>query len=71
MPTKEDMYTETTTALARDAGVTQATVRNYVRLGLLDYIKASNGVVLLAKGQAPKVREIYAQRMAARFRRTG
>jgi DNA-binding transcriptional MerR regulator len=65
------MFTETTTALARDARVTQPTVRKYAALGLLEYIVASDGTLLFQPGQAAKVREIYTRRMNARFSRTG
>jgi len=64
-------FTETTTALAREARVTVPTIRKYAALGLLDYIVASDGTLLLRRGQAPKVREIYRQRMDGRFRRAG
>jgi len=61
-------YTETTTKLARDSEKTQPTIRNYAKLGLLDYIVASDGTLLFKTGQAAKVRKIYAARMAGRFK---
>ena len=61
-------YTDTTSELARQAGVTQPTIRKYADLGLLDCIVASNGTRLFCPGQADRVREIYRQRMALRGR---
>lgn len=61
-------YTDTTSELARQAGVTQPTIRKYADLGLLDYVVASNGTRLFCPGQADRVREIYSQRMALRGR---
>jgi DNA-binding transcriptional MerR regulator len=61
-------YTDTTSTLARAANVTAPTVRLYADLGLLDFQRASNGVRLFRAGQAPKVREIFSQRMAKRGR---
>lgn len=63
-----DYYTDTTSALARQAEVTPPTVRKYADLGLLDFVVASNGVRLYRSGQAERVREIYARRMATRGR---
>lgn len=65
------MYTETSSQLARNAEVTAALIRLYAGLGLLDYIRASNGTRLFRAGQAEKVREIYTQRMARAGRRKG
>jgi hypothetical protein len=62
-------YRDTSGKLARDSGTTIPTVNLYAKLKLLDYIVASNGTKLFRGGQAPKVREILAARMAARGRR--
>jgi DNA-binding transcriptional MerR regulator len=62
-------YTETSSALARAASVTQPTVRKYADAGLLDLIVASDGTRLFRVGQAELVREIYRKRMAGRGRR--
>lgn len=64
------MYTDTSAKLARDAEAAVPTVNLYARLGLLDYIVASNGVKLFRAGQAELVREIKRQRLEARTRRT-
>ncbi len=62
------MYTDTSGKLARDAGTTVPTVSLYARLGLLDFVVASNGVKLFRAGQAQRVREIKIQRLEARGR---
>lgn len=64
-------FTDTSSALARDAGVTVQTISLYSRLGLLSFIRASNGTRLYARGQATKVRKLCAQRMAGRGRKKG
>ncbi len=64
------MYKDTSGKLARDAETTVPTVLLYARLGLLDFIVASNGVKLFRDGQAERVREIKRQRLEARARRT-
>jgi DNA-binding transcriptional MerR regulator len=61
-------YTDTISALAREAEVTTPTVGKYARLGLLDYVVASDGTRLFRQGQADRVREIYAERIARRGR---
>lgn len=63
------MYVETSTQLAREAKVTSALIRLYAELGLLDFIRASNGTRLFKTGQAPLVRKIYTERMARSGRR--
>jgi DNA-binding transcriptional MerR regulator len=52
--------------VARDAGTTVPTVLLYARMGLLDFVTASNGVKLFRAGQAERVREIKAARLKAR-----
>lgn len=64
------MYTDTISKLARDGDTTVPTVHLYATLGLLDFIVASNGTRLFRTGQAERVREILAERMARRGRRT-
>jgi DNA-binding transcriptional MerR regulator len=65
----ERTYTDTTGKLARDSEVASPTVALYAELGLLDYIRSSNGARLFRAGQADQVRQIYAERMANRGRR--
>lgn len=62
-------YTDTSGKLARDSGTTVPTVNLYAKLGLLDFIVASNGTKLFRGGQASQVRQILTERMAARGRR--
>ena len=62
-------YTDTNTKLARDAVVTAPTVTLYATLGLLDFIRSSNGTRLFRAGQAQRVRSILATRLANRGRR--
>jgi DNA-binding transcriptional MerR regulator len=64
-----DAYIDTTTKLAREAEVTGPTIALYADLGLLEFIRASNGTRLFRSGQAARVREIYSERMANRGRR--
>jgi DNA-binding transcriptional MerR regulator len=64
-------YVDTTSTLARLAEVTAPTVALYADLGLLDYIRASNGMRLFRSGQAARVREIYVARIASRGRKPG
>jgi DNA-binding transcriptional MerR regulator len=66
---KNHLYRETSGTLARGAQVAVATISLYAELGLLDFIRCSNGVKLFREGQAGKVREILAERMANRGRR--
>jgi hypothetical protein len=69
-PMQEQAYTDTIGKLARESGYTTPTVALYADLGLLDFIRASNGIRLFREGQAPTVRAIYTQRMANRGRRS-
>ena len=64
----EAKFTDTSGELARQSGVIQPTIQKYANLGLLDYVTASNGTKLFRAGQAQKVRDILAQRMATRRR---
>ena len=64
----EQLFTDTTSTLARAAGVTTPTVVLYARLGLLEHVRASSGMRLFKQGQAEKVREIFNDRMAWRGR---
>jgi DNA-binding transcriptional MerR regulator len=59
-------YTDTSGTLARAAGVTIPTINLYSELRLLDFIVASNGIKLFKPGQGERVRQIKAQRMAAK-----
>ncbi len=63
-------YQDTTGKLARQADVSQPTVRKYADAGLLDFIVASDGTRLFRRDQAARVQEIYASRMARRGRPT-
>ncbi len=62
-------YTDTSSTLARQAEVTQPTIRKYADAGLLDFVVASDGTRLFRKGQSDRVRSIYAERMARRGRK--
>jgi DNA-binding transcriptional MerR regulator len=62
-------YSETSSKLARDAEVTVPTVNLYAELGLLDFMRLSNGMRLYAAGQASRVRQIYTERMSNKGRR--
>jgi DNA-binding transcriptional MerR regulator len=62
-------YTDTSGKLAREAETTAVSVNLYAKLGLLDFIQASNGVKLFRAGQADRVREIKRQRLQERTRR--
>ena len=62
------MYTDTSGRLAKDSDTSVPTISLYARMGLLDYVVASNGVKLFRAGQAPRVREILRERMARRGR---
>jgi DNA-binding transcriptional MerR regulator len=64
-----DDFTETSSGLARAAGITAQTVRLYADLNLIECKVASNGVRLFRAGQADRVREIYQQRVGLRGRR--
>ena len=62
-------FTETTGTLARKAGHASPTIRVYADLGLLDYVRAANGVRLFRTGQEDRVRQLCAERIARRGRR--
>ncbi|HEX3948223.1 MAG TPA: hypothetical protein VHW95_00065 [Steroidobacteraceae bacterium] len=64
------MFTDTSGQLARDAETTVPTVLLYARLGLLEFVTASNGIKLFKAGQAALVRDIKRQRLEARTRRS-
>lgn len=64
----EKEFTQTVPTLARESQVTEATVRRYADMGLLEFIVLDNGTRLFAPGQAKKVREILSNRMANRTR---
>jgi DNA-binding transcriptional MerR regulator len=59
-------YTDTSGTLAREARVTIPTVNLYAARGFLDFIVASNGIKLFKPGQAQRVRQIMAERTAAK-----
>lgn len=62
-------YKDTNSKLAREAEVTAPTITLYANLGLLDYIRISNGTRLFRAGQAERVKSILAERLGARGRR--
>lgn len=62
-------FSETSGTLARAAGVTVQTIVAYANAGLLEHYKISNGTRLFRSGQADKVRQIYAARIANRGKR--
>jgi DNA-binding transcriptional MerR regulator len=59
----------TTGRIAREAGVTPATVRLYADMGLIAHRVASDGTRLFSADAAQAVRDILAQRLANRGRR--
>jgi len=63
-------FTETTTAIARPAQVLPETVRLYANLNLIEHIRLANGTRLFKPSAVQRVREIYAERMARRGRRS-
>lgn len=63
-------FTDTTGSLAREAGCATPTVRLYADEGLLDFVRSASGVRLFRAGQADRVRQLYAERVARRGRRT-
>jgi len=58
----------TTGAIARLAEVSQQTVQLYIKLGLIDCAKSTDGRWLLCASAVARVREIYAQRTKTRAR---
>jgi hypothetical protein len=70
MQANQQAYEDTTGALARRAETTVQSVIKYCELGLLDFITLPNGMRLLRRGQEERVRQIRAQRLANRGRRT-
>lgn len=60
---------DTTGELARQSRVMPTTVRKYADAGWLEFSVASDGTRLFRPGQAERVREILAQRMAQRGRK--
>jgi DNA-binding transcriptional MerR regulator len=59
-------FTETSGAIARAAGVSVPTIRTYTDLGLLPFVKASNGTRLFKPDAADEVGRILAKRLANR-----
>ena len=64
----EGSFDRTTGQVAREAGVSQPTVRLYANMGLLPHVVASDGTRLFAQEAADLVREICARRLANRGR---
>lgn len=60
---------ETSGTLARSSGVSQTTVCQLAREGLLDFVVTANGFRLFVAGQAPRVRKLVAERMVKARRR--
>jgi DNA-binding transcriptional MerR regulator len=69
--TDDNLYDQTSGALAREAGTSVPTVQKYAEMGLLEFIRISNGTRLFRRGQADKVREICNRRTPGRRGRTG
>ena len=65
-----EQYTDTSSRLAREAEAAIPTINLYAKLGLLDFVVASNGIRLFRQGQSSKVRQIREQRLARRFGRS-
>lgn len=61
-----DSFIETTSSVARRAGVLAETVRLYGKLGLIDFLTLPNGTKLYQASTADRVKEIYRERMARR-----
>lgn len=61
-----DEFTDTTGSLSREAGTTVPTIRLYAKLGLLEFVTAADGTRLFRRGQAERVKAIYASRLARR-----
>ncbi len=61
-----EIFRRTSGEVAREARVSQPTVRLYAKLGLIPHITASDGTRLFSAEAADRVREIYAQRVARR-----
>jgi DNA-binding transcriptional MerR regulator len=63
-------FDRTTGRVAREAGVTPATVRLYADLGALPHRIASNGTRLFDASAAQLVRDLLVQRLANRGRKS-
>lgn len=63
-------FTQTTTGLARAAAVSPETVRRYADMGLIEFRVASNGTRLFMPSQADQVRQLCAERLSNRGRRS-
>jgi DNA-binding transcriptional MerR regulator len=63
-----EIYGRTSGQVAREASVSQPTVRLYANLGLVPHITASDGTRLFSAEAADLVRQIYSQRLARRGR---
>jgi DNA-binding transcriptional MerR regulator len=61
-------FDRTTGQVAREAGVSQPTVRLYANLGLLPHVVASDGTRLFPAEAADRAREICAERLSHRGR---
>jgi DNA-binding transcriptional MerR regulator len=64
-----DAFTETPAAIARAAGTSIPTVRLYGDLGLIPFLKSSNGTRLHRRDAAASVRDILKSRLANKGRR--
>lgn len=62
----EEIFSETTSSLGREAGVLPETVRLYDKLGLIESVRLANGIRLFKPSAAERVRAIYCERMARR-----
>ena len=62
-------HTETVGSIARAAGVSTVTVRQYCKEGLLACIRCADGRRLFQPSATQRVRELFEQRMANRGRR--
>jgi hypothetical protein len=61
-----ERYLETTSSLARRAGVLPETVRLYGKLGLIESVRLPNGALLYPESAADQVMRVYRERMARR-----
>jgi DNA-binding transcriptional MerR regulator len=64
-----DGFTETPAAIARAANVSVPTVRLYGDMGLIPFVKSSNGTRLHRRDAAASVRDILKSRLANKGRR--
>lgn len=65
----EAAFDQTVGDVARHAGLSPATIRDYCDLGLLPYITTSTGMRLLRQDAGAEARRLKCERLASRGRR--